>query len=128
MELANATNLHWSAGKLAVGAFFFAMRACEFSDVGGPCRTRTLTLGDIEFRREGRKIESDEDEGEIAAADTVSMTFRTQKNGEKGTTVTQHRNSTIGEARICPVISLARLVARVSRYEPNEPKWKIRDH
>ena len=64
------------------------MRPCEFSEVGGPRRTRTVTVGDVEFRRDGQKVESD-NEVEMAAADTVSLTFRrTQKNGEKGTTVT----------------------------------------
>jgi hypothetical protein len=46
-------------------------------------RTRILTLGDIEFRREGIRIESN-DEDDLASADTVSLTFRTQKNVEKG--------------------------------------------
>ena len=95
VEAANASELHRSVGQLAVGGFYFAIRACEFSDVGGPRRTRTLTLGDIEFRRNGRRIESDE-EDEIAAADTVSLTFRTQKNGEKGTTVS-HTTSDRGD-------------------------------
>ena len=125
----NATELRRSVGQLVVGAFFFVMRACKFSDVGAPRRTRILTLGDIEFRREGRRIESD-DEDEMAAADTVSLTFRTQKNGEKGTTVTQQRTTgtTMGSAKICPVASFARLVTRVRRYESDEPEWKDRRH
>ena len=81
---ADATELHQAISQLVVGAFFFAMRACAFSEVNGPRRTWTVTVGDVEFRRDGRKIESD-DEAEMAAADTVlSLTFRTQKNGEKG--------------------------------------------
>jgi hypothetical protein len=128
VEAAKATELHQAVGQLSVGAFFFAMRACEFSEVGGPRRTRTITLGDLEFRRRGTKIEGD-DEDELASADTVSITFRTQKNGEKGTTVTQHQTAktAMRGAKICPVASLARLVARVSRYEPVEPQWKLRD-
>ena len=71
-----------------------------------------------------------DDEDEMAAADTVSLTFLTQKNGEKGTTVTQHRaaGTTMGSAKICPVASFASLVARVQRYEPDEPEWKDRRH
>jgi hypothetical protein len=128
MEAVSATELHKAVGQLSVGAFFFAMRACEFSDVGGPRRTRTITLGDLEFRRGGKKIDGD-DEDELSAADTVSITFRTQKNGEKGTTVTQHKaaGAAIGGAKICPVTSLARLVARVSRYDSSESKWEPRD-
>ena len=72
MESANASaELHRSVGQLAVGAFFFAMRACEFSNEGGPRRTRTLTFRDhIEFRRDRREIKSD-DEDEMATADTI---------------------------------------------------------
>ena len=126
---ANATELHKAVGQLVVGAFFFAMRACEFSDVGGPRRTQILTLGDVEFRREGSKVTSD-DEEVLAAADTVSLTFRTQKNGEKGTTVTQHRTTgtAMGGAKICPVAAFARLVARVRCDDPDSPEWRDERH
>jgi hypothetical protein len=122
---ATTTELHRAIGQLVVGAFFFAMRSCEFSDVGGPRRTKILTVRDVEFRLNGLKIESD-DEEDLTKADTVSLTFRTQKNGEKGTTVTQHKTSakSMGCANICPVASLARLVARVKRYEPVESEWR----
>ena len=125
VEAANATELHEAIGQLTVGAFFFAMRACEFSDVGGPRRTRILTIGDVEFRRDGSRVTND-DEASMAAADTVSLTFRTQKNGEKGTTVTQHRTTgtALGGAKICPVVAFARLVARIRSYDPDEPNWK----
>ena len=122
---AGATETHRAIGQLVVGAFFFAMRSCEFSDVGGPRRTTTITLADVEFRKGGKKVESD-DAARLATADTVSITFRTQKNGEKGTTVTQHRTngSAIGGVSLCPVTSLAELVARVGHYDPLESEWK----
>jgi hypothetical protein len=47
VEAAKATELHRAVGQLSVGALFFAMRACEFSEVGGPRRTQTITLGDL---------------------------------------------------------------------------------
>ena len=125
---AKAMELHRAIGQLVVGALFFAMRSCEFSDVGGPRRTRIITVGDIECRRDGRKTDVD-DEGGMAAADAISLTFRKQKNGEKGTTVTQHQTSgtTIGGVRLCPVASFARLVARMRRYEPSETEWAERN-
>ena len=65
----------------------------------------------------------------MSTADTVSLTFRTQKNGEKGTTVTQHRTdgTTLGGVSLCPVTSLAELVARVKCYEPDESEWRDKD-
>ena len=122
---ADATELHRAIGQLVVGAFFFVMRTCEFSEVSGHRRTRTVTVGDVEFRRDGRKVESN-DEAEMAAADTVSLTFRMQKNGEK---VTQHRTvgPAMGGVLLCPVASLAKLVARVRRYKPGESEWQDRN-
>ena len=35
MEAVSTTELHRAVGQLSVGAFFFAMRAYEFCDVGG---------------------------------------------------------------------------------------------
>ena len=87
VDAARATETHLAVGQLVIGAFFFAMRACELSDVGGPRRTRIVTVADVEFRLDGRGVNHDQTE-EMEAADTVSITFRTQKNGEKGTTVT----------------------------------------
>ena len=129
VESAKATETHRAVGQLVVGAFFFAMRACEFSDVGGPRRTKIITVGDVEFRRDGRRVEHDRAD-EMEAADTVSITFRTQKNGERGTTVTQHRTtrSQTGEApKLCPVIAFARLVSRVRGYQVHDLEWADKD-
>ena len=128
VEAARATETHRAIGQLIVGAFFFAMRACEFSDVGSPRRTRIITVGDVEFRRDGRKVDHVDTEG-MEFADTVSITFRTQKNGEKGTTVTQHKTdgATLGGTRLCPVKALARLVTRVRSYQVDDLEWAAQD-
>jgi hypothetical protein len=78
-------------GQLVVGAFFFAMRSCEYSEASGSRRTKTVRIGDIVFRLGGEPIRSVEEGVLLASADTVSVTYRTQKNGERGVTVTQHR-------------------------------------
>jgi hypothetical protein len=124
VEAAKATELHRAVGQLVVGAFFFAMRSCEFSDVGSPRRTRIVTVQDVEFRRNGRRIEHDQPD-EMEAADTVSVTFRTQKNGEKGTTVTQHKTAgaAMGRSQLCPVVAFARLVTRVRSYNIEGLEW-----
>ena len=128
VEAAKATETHRAIGQLVVGAFFFAIRACEFSDVGAPRRTRIIMVRDVEFRRDGRKIDHNLGE-EMEAADTVSITFRTQKNGEKGMTVTQHTTAgtTIGGARLCPVVSFACLVTRVRGYLVDDLEWAAPD-
>ena len=129
VDAARGSETNRAVGQLVVGAFFFAMRACEFADVGGPRRTRVITIGDVEFRKDGQRVDHDHVD-EMEAADTVSLTFRTQKNGEKGTTVTQHRNAGAqagGAHRLCPVTAFARLVSRVSGYQTGDLEWAVAD-
>jgi hypothetical protein len=117
------TETHRAIGQLVTGAFFFAMRSCEYSEASGSRRTKTVQIGDIIFRRAGDTIESS-NESVLAMADTVSITYRTQKNGDRGVTVTQHRTRANPGTGLCPVRALAGLVSRISAYELDATKWK----
>ena len=102
----------------------------SFQTFFAPCRTRIITLGDVEFRKVGRKVDHDH-VTEMEEADSVSITFRTQKNGEKGTTVTQHRTAglqTSGATGLCPVTAVARLFARVRSYKTEDLEWAAINH
>jgi hypothetical protein len=102
-------------GDLIEGAYFFAMRACEFSKVRAVGKTRPLTLGNIKFRdRNGRTLDHDE-EGLEDAAEFVTICFVDQKNGRRMDRRTQRRT---GEA-ICPVRAWARVCKRVRITVPN---------
>ena len=81
---AQATELHRAVGQLVVCAFFFAMRSCEYCDTKAPCRTKAVIVGDVVFRSGGKIIDS-YDERELAHEETVSVTYRTQKNRRTGT-------------------------------------------
>ncbi len=96
-------------GQLVVTAFFFAMRSCEYSDAGRGRITTVVTIDDVRFRKDGETIPTDDRE----LADTVSITFRKQKNRDNGTTITQHQNDRPGQTDICPVRTLADLVSRI---------------
>lgn len=118
------TETHRAIGQLVVGAYFFAMRSCEFSEASGSRRTKTVRIGDIVFRLGGKPIHST-DELALAKADTVSVTYRTQqKNGDRGVTVTQHRTNAKPETGLCPVRALAELVSRISSYDLDATQWK----
>lgn len=93
-------------------AFFFAMRNCDYSSVTVPFRTQLLCLQDITFHNDKKKIDSRCDDIERLAS-SVTVTFRNQKNGEKGAMVTQHRN----KHELCPVKALARLAKRKLSYK-----------
>jgi hypothetical protein len=103
-------------GQLVVVAFFFAMRSCEYSDVGSRRTTSVIRVDDVRFRQKGQDLQTT-DRGQLENADTVTITFRRQKNGDKGATVTQHRNDRQGQADICPVRALADLTTRVRGYD-----------
>ncbi|KAI2501757.1 hypothetical protein MHU86_12677 [Fragilaria crotonensis] len=79
------------------------------------CRKPTDDISDQSGRRsfptEGQDLQTT-DRGQLENADTVSITFRRQKNGDKGATVTQHRNDRQGQTDICPVRVLADLTTR----------------
>lgn len=102
-------------GQLVVTAFFFAMRSCEYSDAGRGRITTVVTIDDVLFRKDGETIPTDDREL-MALADTVSITFRKQKNRDNGTTITHHRNDRPGQSDICPVRTLVDLVSRIRGY------------
>ena len=60
------------------------MRSCEYCDTKAPCRTKAVIVGDVVFRSGGKIIDS-YDERELAHEETVSVTYRTQKNRRTGT-------------------------------------------
>jgi hypothetical protein len=52
-----ATPAEKAALELAVGAFFFAMRSCEYTYVSGPRRTKPLRLQHIRFFRNNKALD-----------------------------------------------------------------------
>jgi hypothetical protein len=102
-------------GQLVVTAFFFEMRSCEYSDAGRERITTVVTIDYVLFRKDGETIPTD-DRDLMRLADTVSITFQKKKNRDNGTTITQHQNARPGQADICPVRTLAKLVTRIRGY------------
>ena len=59
--------------QLFTGAFFFAMRSCEYLKVSGTRRTKLLTLQNIRFFKGRREIKHNDKF--LYLAETVSITF-----------------------------------------------------
>ena len=95
---------------LVVGAYFFAMRACEFCQTEKPGRTRKVTLGDVVFRDKGSRVLAHEDPKLAENAMFVTICFKDQKNGTKMERCSQRKT---GQEVLCPVRSWARVVQRV---------------
>ncbi|KAL7470542.1 hypothetical protein ACHAXS_012730 [Conticribra weissflogii] len=99
--------------QLAIGAFFFACRSCEYLLVPSAQqrRTTTLTLGNIRFFRNGARL--DQSSHDIDTATCVTLTFVFQKKDLKHDSVSQLAS---GDPIICPVRQWAALVKRIRSY------------
>ena len=101
--------------ELAIMAYFFAMRSCEFTLTPQRGRTKIIRLRGITFR--------DKDNHEVphthcdltTLAHRVTLTFENQKNGLKMDRRT-HQGTT--DRALCPVKRLASLVERILRTVP----------
>jgi len=105
------TSLEKAMSELFTGAFFFAMRSCEYLKVAGKRRTKIVTLKNVRFFK-GRK-ELNHSKDKLDKADSVSITFELQKRDAKFDTVTHHRSK---DKTICPVIIWAKIIKRIRSY------------
>jgi hypothetical protein len=108
MKTRASNNTDHAAADLAMGAFFFACRSCEYSYVTGPRRTKPVRVGDVQFRL-GHLILPHQAPN-LHLATTVSLTFRDQKNRSKFATRTAWRTA---DPLACPVTTWAAIVRRV---------------
>ena len=108
-----STESQRAIGQLAIGAFFFACRSCEYLKVPQAEKRRTdiLCLRNIRFFRNGRELSHSDPLLEYA--DCVSITFEFQKKDERMDTVTQMASY---DTILNPVRQWAALVKRISRY------------
>jgi len=110
--------------ELFIGAFFFAMRSCEYIKVTGPCKTKLLTTKNIRFLKGNRQLQHHDPT--LHLADCVSITFEQQKREAKNDIITQHRS---GDKLLCPVRIWASIIKRISSYPghtPSDPVNKFR--
>ena len=110
------TKLEKAMCDLFIGAFFFAMRSCEYLNVSGTRKTKILTVGNIRFFK--NKKELAHSDPRLHQASTVSITFELQKKDTKHDTVTQYQSK---DTLLCPVKIWARIIQRLLKY-PNTNK------
>ena len=105
------TERNKAIGELIVGAFFYAMRSCEYLTVAaGERKTKRLKLKNIRFFRNGTLIPHWDPL--LTASDFVTVQFEDQKNGEKMDEITQQKS---GDLVLCPVRAWASIIQRVHR-------------
>ena len=95
---------------LVLGAFFFAMRSCEYTKTARPGRTKRVRMGCIVFRTLSRRVLKLTDPDLLNVADYVTIVFEDQKNGKKMDARTQRRS---GHAYLCPILRWGSAVQRI---------------
>lgn len=117
------TSLDYAIAELTMGAFFFAMRSCEYSKSGKEesKRTRILCLRNIRFFK--NRVQIPHDSPLIHIADYVDITFEFQKNDLRNDSVGMYR-STSG-AEYCAVSTWAKIVTRLWSYEGTTMDTKV---
>ena len=100
--------------ELAIIAYFFAMRSCEFTMTPQPGRTKIIRLRGIVFRtREGNELLHASTQ--LTSAYRVTLTFEDQKNGTKNDRRTHQQTD---DPVLCPVRRMVSLVQRILRRVP----------
>jgi len=112
---------------LIAGAFFFAMRACEFCLTPTPGKTKLLTLENITFRDCNRRQLKQTDPDLLTKAHYVTICFVTQKNNVR----MDRRTQTRSHNALCPVRAWGRACQRtratITDAKPDTPVCTIGD-
>ena len=105
---------------LCTGAFFFAMRSCEYLTVSGTARkTKRLRLRNLRFFKNNKVLSIHSPI--ITHANAISITFEDQKNDQLFDTVTMHSSP---HPLLCPVKAWARITQRILAYpDTNEDSF-----
>jgi hypothetical protein len=101
---------------LAIAAYFFAMRSCEFTATPSPGRTKIIRLSGVVFRDAAHRVIPHSNHTALKTADRVTITFEDQKNGLRMDKRTHHRTT---DSVLCPVWRIASLVSRMYRLVPS---------
>ena len=94
---------------IIIGAFFFAMRSCEFAEVLSAGKTMMIRLGGIRFYLNDYQLIPHHHPDLLELAAFVWVLFEDQKNRLKCNTRTQMKTH---NPLLCPVIRLDRAVQR----------------
>ncbi len=106
--------------ELFIGAFFFAMRSCEYLAVSGRRKTKLLAVKNIRFFL-GRRCLHNSDPN-LHLASSVSITFEEQKRGTKNDTITHQRTN---DNLLCPVKIWSKIIKRILSYPESNQETTV---
>jgi hypothetical protein len=99
-----------------IGAFFFAMRSCEYSKPATLGQTKCIDLDGLIFRTATNTVIAHADPHLLSKAEYITVTFVSQKNGTKMDSRTQRRTN---DPQLCPVLRYGSQVQRILRTLPS---------
>ena len=107
-------------GALGVVAFFFLLRVGEYTPATDRRKRRTVPIrkSDIKLWRGSAMLDMESAWEELAQADAVTIRLENQKNGQRGTTL-HHFAS--GDATMCPVKAMVKLIYMMQGMDPSTP-------
>jgi hypothetical protein len=97
--------------ELFIGAFFFAMRSCEYLKVTGERKTKLICIKNIRFFQGKRNLPHSDKL--LHLADSISITFEQQKRDTKNDIITHHKT---GDNLLCPVKIWCKIIRRIISY------------
>ena len=126
MKLAGSCALAIAIAQLAMGAFFFAMRSCEYSKAGREekKRTKVLCLRNIRFFKNNKEVPHGPNMlVALNTCDYVYITYESQKNDSKNDSVGMYRSKT--KEKYDSVTVWAAIVTRIWSYEGTTMDSKV---
>jgi hypothetical protein len=86
---------------IVIGAFFFAMRSCEYSKPHINGKTKCVDLDGLIFRTANNTVAPHSDPELLVISEFVTVIFVNQKNGKKMDSRTQRKT---GDPHLCPIL------------------------
>ena len=93
-----------------LGAYFYAMRSCEYTKTPTPGKTKRVSMGCLVFRTKSRQALKLTDPDLLTLGHYVTIVFEDQKNGKKMDARTQCRS---GHRFLCPLLRWGSAVQRI---------------
>jgi hypothetical protein len=105
-------NLAITYSILLIGAFFFAMRSCEYSRVLSRVRTKLLQRRDISFTGDTHKVIPHSDPSLGQRSTYVPIQCRNQKNGHN---IDKQSIARTSNPILCPILAWANIIGHLAK-------------
>jgi hypothetical protein len=114
------TTTEKAAAELLIGAFFFAMRSCEYCKVNGERKTKLLAIKNFHFYKNKKLLKLNDNN--LHQADVMKIVFESQKTEKKNQTVFHHSTY---HPILCPIKIWASIIQRILKIPESSPNTTV---